>query len=163
MTTWQQWISHPQHVWLRKVIFQIHLWSGIGVGLYLLVVSVTGSMVVYSNELYRAATPAPTIVAPSGTRLTDDQLKAAAARMNPGYVANSVSGGQKPNHAVTVTLTGPGGRRDRLFNPYTRKDLGDAIPFRIPFASKLLELHHDLLACSTDRPVNGFTAILPSS
>src|SRR5262245_39724714 len=129
MTTWQQWISHPQHFWLRKVIFQVHLWSGIGVGLYLLVVSVTGSMVVYINEPCHAATLSQTIVAPSGTRRTDDQLKVAATRMNPGYVASSISGGQKPDHAVTVTLTGPGGRRDRLFNPYTGKDLGDAIPF----------------------------------
>jgi uncharacterized iron-regulated membrane protein len=160
MTIWRQWISHPQNVWLRKVIFQLHLWSGIGVGLYLLVVSVTGSVVVYSNELYRAATPGPTIVAPSGPRLTEDQLKAAATQMNPGYIASSISGGQKPDYAVAVTLTGPGGRRDRLFNPYNGKDLGDAIPFGIRFVSKLLELHDDLLAGPTGRQVNGFGAIL---
>jgi uncharacterized iron-regulated membrane protein len=71
MTRLQQWISRPQSVWLRKAIFQIHLWSGIGLGLYILLVSTTGSIVVYSNELYRAATPGPTIVAQSGTRLTD--------------------------------------------------------------------------------------------
>jgi uncharacterized iron-regulated membrane protein len=59
MTYWQRWISQPQTVWLRRAIFQVHMWSGIGLGLYVLVVSVTGSIVVYSNELYRAATPPP--------------------------------------------------------------------------------------------------------
>src|SRR5215813_14401403 len=131
MSHWQRWISHPQNVWLRKAIFQIHLWSGIGVGLYVLMISVTGSIVVYSNELYRAATPDPVIVSQSGSRLTEDQLKAAATRMYPGYTAGGISGGQKPDQAVTVTFSGPGGRKDRLFNPYTGEDMGDAVPLSI--------------------------------
>ena len=49
---------------MRRALFQIHLWSGIAVGLYVLMISVTGSVVVYSNELYRAATPAPIISMP---------------------------------------------------------------------------------------------------
>jgi len=59
MTFWQRWISRPQTVWLRKVIFQLHLWSGIGIGLYVFLISVTGSVLVFRNELYVAATPAP--------------------------------------------------------------------------------------------------------
>jgi hypothetical protein len=52
MTDWQRWIWHPQSEWLRKATFQIHMWSGIGVGLYVLMISVTGSILVYRNELY---------------------------------------------------------------------------------------------------------------
>ena len=85
MTYWQRWIRQPQTVWLRKAIFQLHLWSGIGLGLYVLLVSVTGSILVYRNELYRAATPDPIIVTESGARLTDEQLKGAATRAYPGY------------------------------------------------------------------------------
>jgi uncharacterized iron-regulated membrane protein len=57
MTYWRRWISHPQTVLLRRIVFQLHMWSGIGIGLYILLVSVTGSMVVYRNELYAAARP----------------------------------------------------------------------------------------------------------
>jgi uncharacterized iron-regulated membrane protein len=160
MKQWQRWISHPQNVWLRKALFQLHLWSGIGIGLYVLVISVTGSIVVYSNELYRAATPDPVIVSQSGPRLAEDQLKAAATRMYPGYTAVGISGGQKPDQAVTVTFSGPGGRKDRLFNPYTGKDMGDAVPLSIRFVSKLLELHDDLLAGPTGRKINGFGGLL---
>ena len=53
MTYWQRWIWQPQTAWLRKATFQLHLWSGIGIGLYVLMVSVTGSVLVYRNELYR--------------------------------------------------------------------------------------------------------------
>src|SRR6516162_625016 len=96
LTTWQRWKTQPQTVWLRKAIFQVHMWSGIGLGLYILVVSITGSIVVYSNELYFAATRPPVVLTPSGTHLTEDELKAAAARAYPGYAVISMGSGQKP-------------------------------------------------------------------
>src|ERR1051325_5432103 len=48
----QQWISRPQTVPLRRAILQVHLWCGIGVGVYVFLISVTGSILVYRNELY---------------------------------------------------------------------------------------------------------------
>ncbi|TDI21260.1 MAG: PepSY domain-containing protein, partial [Acidobacteria bacterium] len=45
------WLRHPQGVWLRKALFQIHLWTALGIGLYLVVISVTGSVLVYRSEL----------------------------------------------------------------------------------------------------------------
>jgi uncharacterized iron-regulated membrane protein len=56
-TAWQRWVHAPQKVWLRRAIFQVHLWSGIGLGLYVFFISVTGSVLVYRNELYAAAMP----------------------------------------------------------------------------------------------------------
>ena len=160
MTYWQRWVSQPQTIWLRRAIFQLHTWSGVGVGLYVLMASVTGSIVVYSNELYRAATRAPIVVAQSGPRLTDDELKAAAIRAYPGYTMLRISGGQNLDQAVTVSLTAWTGRKDRLFNPYTGKDLGDAVPPGIKAISKLLELHDDLLTGTTGRSINGLGAVL---
>ena len=81
MTAWQRWFRQPQSVWLRKAIFQVHLWTGVGVGLYIFVICVTGSVLVYRNELYRLATPRPIVAVGSGPRLTDDQLKDAALRL----------------------------------------------------------------------------------
>jgi uncharacterized iron-regulated membrane protein len=37
-------------------VFQVHLWNGISLGLYIVFISVTGSVLVYRNELYAAAT-----------------------------------------------------------------------------------------------------------
>jgi len=51
MTSWQQWLRQPQKLWLRRALFQVHLWSGIGIGLYVLMISVTGSALVYRNEM----------------------------------------------------------------------------------------------------------------
>ena len=58
---WQRWLRQPQRVWLRRASFQIHLWIGLALGLYIVMLSVTGSVLVYRNELDRFfATPRPT-------------------------------------------------------------------------------------------------------
>jgi uncharacterized iron-regulated membrane protein len=75
LNIWQRWLRQPQRVWARRALFQVHLWSGIGVGLYVLFVSVTGSVLVYRNEMYVAALPAsgvpPADSTPLGMRLVD--------------------------------------------------------------------------------------------
>jgi uncharacterized iron-regulated membrane protein len=53
MSVWQQWMQHPERVWVRKCLFYIHLWVGVGVGLYIVLMSITGSLIVYRNELER--------------------------------------------------------------------------------------------------------------
>jgi uncharacterized iron-regulated membrane protein len=160
MTHWQRWISQPQNVWLRKAIFQIHMWSGIGIGLYVFLISITGSILVYRNELYEAATRDPIVVARSGPLLTDDELKAAAARAYPAYTITDIIRAQNPDQAVGVALDDATSTKRRLFNPYTGEDLGDSEPLGIWAVSKLLELHDDLLAGETGRSINGLAAVL---
>jgi uncharacterized iron-regulated membrane protein len=160
MTTWRRWLWQPQSVGLRKAIFQLHLWFGIALGLYVLLISVTGSILVYRNELYRAATPEPTIVTASGVRLTDAQLKGTATRAFPGYRVLVISRPPDPDQAVSISLESNAGRKNRLFNPYTGEDLGDSVPFAIRLVSGLLALHDDLLGGKTGRNVNGIGALL---
>ncbi len=160
MTYWQRWIRQPQTVWLRKAIFQIHLWSGIGLGLYVLLISVTGSILVYRNELYRVATADPIVVTASGPQLTDDQLKAAAIRAYPGYRVVRISRALNPDQAVGIILSRGGGEKNRLFNPYTGADVGETVPLGIWMVSELLSLHDDLLGGTTGREVNGLGSIL---
>jgi len=160
VTYWERCVRQPQTVWLRKAIFQLHLWSGIGIGLYVLLISVTGSVLVYRNELYRAATRDPIMVAESGSRLTDEQLKTAATRAYPGYSVLSIGRMRNPDQAVSISLRGIGGLRNRLFNPYTGADLGDSVPLGILLVSRLLKLHDDLLGGTTGRSINGIGALL---
>jgi uncharacterized iron-regulated membrane protein len=54
----------PQHLWVRRALFQIHLWAGIGVGLYVFVIGLTGSVLMFREEL---AGPHPEVVAAAET------------------------------------------------------------------------------------------------
>lgn len=159
MTAWQRWLRQPQKIWLRRALFQVHLWSGIAIGLYVLFISVTGSVVVYSNELYRAATPAPILSKGAGPLLSDDQLRQAALRQHPGYGAANVRRAPNPDEAVEVRLQRGNQTIHRLFDPRTGADRGDSVSLGIRFVSKLLDLHDNLLGGKTGREINGLGAL----
>ena len=53
----QRWLREPQTLLLRRVLFQIHLWVGIATGLYIALIALTGSILVYRIELYSAFSP----------------------------------------------------------------------------------------------------------
>ena len=154
-TVWRRWVWKPKTFRLRKALFQVHLWSGVCFGLYILMMSVTGSVLVYSNELYTAATPEPIISRASGPRLTDDQLAAAAREVYPGYRVVKIGRAQNPDQAVDVWLRRGDQAKLRLFDPRSGSDLGNAVPTAIRLISKLIDLHDNLLSGPTGRRING--------
>ena len=137
----------------------MHLWSGLALGLYILMITVTGSVLVYRNELYRAATPPPIISKNSGPRLTDGQLTVAAARQYPGYRVVNLGRARNLDQAVDIWLRRGDQVEKRLFDPRTGSDLGNSVPTAIRLVSNLIDLHDNLLAGPTGRKVNGVGAI----
>jgi len=158
LTLWQRWIRKPQKVWLRRALFQVHLWSGLTLGLYVLLMSITGSVLVYRNELYRAATAEPLISTGTGPRLTDDQLKEAALKLYPGYAVTRVQRPTNPDQAAELWLKKGQELKKRLFDVRTAQDLDDPVPLGIKTVSWLLDLHDNLLGGTTGRAVNGIGA-----
>jgi uncharacterized iron-regulated membrane protein len=49
---WRQWLWRPKTTRIRKLIFQLHLWSGLLLGLYIVVVCASGSALVFRNDIY---------------------------------------------------------------------------------------------------------------
>ena len=159
MTLWRRWVRRPQELFLRKVLFQIHLWTGIGVGVYVLVICVSGSVLVYRNELYRTFSPKAMIVAGSSNPMAAADLKSAARRTHPDYEVTEVRAGETPNHAVEITLKRGNEMKHRLVHPFTGEDLGDPLPAGFRFTAWLLDLHDNLLGGETGRRVNGMGAL----
>ncbi len=50
-SVWQRWLHHPEKLSAHRPLFQIHLWLGMLAGLYILVMSMSGSAIVFRNEL----------------------------------------------------------------------------------------------------------------
>lgn len=159
-STWQRWVLQPQKIWLRKAIFQVHLWSGIAIGLYVFMISVTGSVLVYRNELYRAATPAPIFSKGSGPLLSDTQLGEAARRLYPDYRVLTIARARDRDQAVVVRLHRGNKIIHRLFDPRTGADYGDSVSAGVWAVSSLMDLHDNLLAGTTGRAVNGVGALM---
>jgi len=157
MTLGQRLLRQPQRVWARKVLFQVHLWTGIGVGLYIFVISVSGSAIVYRREIAKAVWQRPAVTA-SGPLMTAEALGAAVKKAYPRFDVAPVTIAD-PNRSVIVVMTRGERRRERVFDPYTGKDLGDVAPGEPEFLSWLVRLHDDLLADRTGRTVNGLGAL----
>src|SRR4051794_29963823 len=129
MTFWQHVVRQPQSVWARKALFQIHLWTGIAASLYVVIVCVTGSALVFRPELTRAFARGPIIVTGTGTPLTDKEVREAARRQHPGFVVSNLFRAKQPNAAAEVWLEGSDSTLHRLFDPFTGVDIGESVPF----------------------------------
>jgi uncharacterized iron-regulated membrane protein len=160
MSSWEKWVNRPQSLWLRKALFQVHLWTGIGIGLYVLLMSVSGAALVFRRELAQAFSREPRIAAGPGARMTVDELKQAAKRAYPEYEATRVYERKNPEQLVEIYLERGGKRFQRLFNPYTGADLGDPLRPGFRFILWLADLHDDLLYDRTGRRWNAIGAVL---
>ena len=160
MTLREQWAHQPQTLWFRRMIFQIHLWSGLAVGLYIVAISISGSILVYRSELRQAYDPQPHFVSVSGQRLTEEALTTHATQAYPDYQVTRIIFREDLSRAATVTLTRDGAPIQLLFDPYTGADLGHRLPVPYRLTTWLLDLHDNLLYGETGRRVNGLGAII---
>lgn len=91
---WLHTFAHfPRRTSLRRALFQIHLWAGIGVGLIATVACFTGSAIVYKHSLETHLNPElfRTEAAP---RASADALIARARALHPGWTLEYISTGR---------------------------------------------------------------------
>ena len=160
MTLGQRWLRRPQGVWARKALFQVHLWTGIGLGLYIFVISVTGSAIVFRNAIYKNFGAKPVLVAATGPKLPPAQFRQAVLKGHPGYHVSFVWPNKDPRQAIEVWIERKGKYKQLLFDPYTGADLGPSVPLALRVTSWLGDLHFNLLAGEKGRQVNGWGAVL---
>ncbi len=155
----KSWLRHPQRVRLRKFLFQVHLWSGISLGLYIFFISITGSVLVYRNELYVMATPNPVVSNSSETVLSDELLMERVRLSNPGSTVTRINRSGDPMQAVEIWLEQDGRTRKRFFDPYNGNDIGSAARTGQMLVIGLISLHESFLFGETGRKINGIGAI----
>jgi uncharacterized iron-regulated membrane protein len=164
MSAWQKWKQRPQTLWLRKALFQVHLWTGIGLGLYVLLMSISGSAVVFRRELTRTLALEPRVAVVPSARMDEDTLKQIAKRAYPDYEVTRVSLRKNPDQAAEIWMERPGNKLQRLFNPYTGADMGNSLRWGFRFVLWLVDLHDNLLIGQAGRLLNAaggiFTVLL---
>jgi uncharacterized iron-regulated membrane protein len=153
----QAFLHRPQTVFLRKALFQIHLWSGVLVGLYVFVVCVTGAALVFRIDMQRAIHAE--LFTPSAGTPVDAATMIESVR--DAFPEHRVSGIDAPTTARPTYLAyvaNDKGFLTLLFDPVTARLLGELPPHS--FVRTLQDLHFDLLAGRTGRIVNGIGGVL---
>jgi uncharacterized iron-regulated membrane protein len=157
------WLRSPQRVFLRRVIFQIHLWAGVLLAVYAIVIGLTGSALVFKDQIERATQPSLYHVAPGPRQLTLDDTVRRIQSAHPGWIAFALRDFDQRDEATTVLLRATAGEqtpnyRMVSFNPYTGEVLFD----RLRYAGMLgwmSNLHVYLLSGETGLLVSGWMGL----
>jgi uncharacterized iron-regulated membrane protein len=101
MSFFHKLIHQPRKLWLRRALFQIHLWAGVLLSVYIIVIAATGSILVFRSELTRVLLPktlnpyAPDRVAP---------LAKVLDRFRTAYPGAALENIQLPSPAAPIFL-----------------------------------------------------------
>lgn len=171
--------ERPQQLWLRKAIFQVHLWAGLLLGLYVIVIGISGSILVFKEELMpkpRVYVGAVDYGACSTQQLTHAMAMAnAAANGMKAFLAScptpanslfTVTVREQPKHTAATPGQGKsasGSARQELkertiyVHPHTGAVVGDA-DRESSWVEWVEQLHVNLLTGRRGRLWNGIGA-----
>lgn len=139
-------------------MFQLHLWLGLGFGLYVLLISVSGSAVVLRPQFPRWFVQ--NTVEPVGEMPGEAAIRVALARRFPDAQILSLQVPTRPERAVYVELQYEGQRQTRYYDPYREQDLGPTHPWPVATMEWLVRLHDELLLGRKGIVVNGIGGVL---
>src|SRR5882672_1758094 len=151
LSGWRRWAVAPQSLRWRRWLMRIHSWTGLGLGLYVVLLSITGSASVLRPQFHLWMVPRTVPIV--GTRLKADELREALRQSYDGYEISAVSEGRRPDSPVRVTLQRDGVETERLFDPYAARDIGLMFPPVLNVVEWVVDLHDNLLGGETGRKI----------
>ncbi len=159
-SAWQRWVHWPQSLGFRKALLQVHLWLAITIGIYIIVVSVSGSAVVFRREVGMWLVPR-TVPEAVGIPLAGEGLAEAVERVYADYeILSIVEPQRRPNEPVYVRLLRDGEESSRQFDQFKGVDMGDTFPPPMQVMEWFVDLHDNLLAGQAGRTINGIGGAL---
>ena len=135
----------------------MHLWAGIALGLYILMMSISGVAFLLENQLDRLFVPSS--VEPVGEALTGDALDARVEEVYSDFEIVMVSPPFNEQRAAAVVVRQDEVSTIRYFDPYRGVDQGSANPWQTGIYRWLINFHDDLLLPrGIGRQLNGWGA-----
>lgn len=143
---------------LRKLIFNVHLWTGLTVGLLLVVAGLTGSILVFGPEIDARLNPGLLRTSPTPERASLQAIVKAVATEYPQHPVSYIRMPRGPNETYEITTAGAD-PLEVFADPYRGTILG-ARRTADGFVNVLHELHVHLLSGETGEQVMGFVGLL---
>jgi uncharacterized iron-regulated membrane protein len=83
---------------LRRLLFQIHLWAGLVLGIYAVLIGVTGGVLVFHHEILARISPVPTVAEPDRPPQLE-QIRAGIVSHHPGWHVWRIETPEAPGQA----------------------------------------------------------------
>jgi vanillate O-demethylase ferredoxin subunit len=142
---------------VRKLLLSLHLWTGLTIGLLLMVTAATGSLMVFRHQLEPRFDRRMFVVEPGPARLAPDDLVARARAAHPAGEFENIRYSGVPTAPFMVYFT----NKDFVhLNPYT----GEVLGVRARYGSLFgwIEGMHKFLQLepAVGEPITGYTALV---
>ena len=141
---------------MRRVFVQVHLWLGVLIGLYVVVVCVSGAALVFRIDLQRALDPHLFTPSTAGPLADPVAVMESVSRAYPQHKLSGVDAPTTLRPTYLAYVTSGNEFRTVLIDPVSTVVLGD-LPDR-PAIRTLQNLHYNLLGGRTGRTINGIGA-----
>lgn len=150
---------------VRKFLNDLHLWAGVGAGLILFVVCLTGTVYTFHHEIDETLNSDRYFVEVPDHAMTMaiEDLIAALNQEVEGAQVSSVSIPNDPQKAYAFNVRVEGERRgvNYMVNPYTAEVLGDTKTGASEFFMVMFRLHRWLmLDIEIGRPIVGWSTVI---
>lgn len=136
----------------------MHVWTGVGLGLYVAAVCLTGSLLIYKDSFERSTGNGYLPVTSVGNRHSWQDLYETVRRAYPDASFTHLELERDRGHAPFFRVVQRGNRLYVFVDPYTNTILGVDSPAN-GVTAFLYDLHVNLLAGGGGRTVNGFGAV----
>ena len=157
-----RFLDRPQSLWWRKAIFQIHLWTGVTIGLYVVAVCVSGVALVVANDL-QDDVPKATASYAARPPLPYQELVMRAQSAHPGETVVSIDGRRQNQGVVVLYMERPIEDRLVYMDVESGRIVADVLPTQShPYASFFRRVHVELLGGHAGEILNGAGGLLLS-
>jgi uncharacterized iron-regulated membrane protein len=111
---------------VKKLVLNLHLYTGIVAAIFLVILSLSGAVIAFEPELNRAFHPELTRVIPEGEPLDWDVFRARVEQQMPGWKLLRLYFPERPDESIYVRLRSPATHRIHhvYVNQYTGAVLG---------------------------------------
>jgi uncharacterized iron-regulated membrane protein len=148
---------------MSKRLWQIHSWLGLIAGLGLLLIGITGSVLVFRNDVQALVNPKLLRVEPTPPgRLGHDRLLAAVVEKLPGYEVTGWQIQREPGFADLAYVIRHGTHEWKMVtvDPFTAEVLAGPMETSDTFVGWLLEFHYTFLGDHLGMLIAGLFAVL---
>ena len=138
---------------LDNLVYAIHKWSGLIAGLFILMLSVTGTMLIFNDEIDTASNAEMVKVDPEGQRLSADDLVTKLVQQYPdASLSSTILYPSKPDRAPMTQLRQDDKNWWVYQNPVTGAVLGQREPNET-FMKIVLHIHEHLTLGQTGHAI----------
>jgi uncharacterized iron-regulated membrane protein len=156
---WKTILHRPQSTRLRRSLFQIHLWTGLGAGIYIMIVCTSGAALMFRGEIQRARHP--DFFPREASEATEAPMENVVANIQAAFPDHDVVGVGAPTadqHTFTGYIS-----KDGRFRAVFAEAASGAVIGALETGSFLLSLqnlHFYLMSGTRGLMINGIGGLL---